>query len=76
MKVNLYVVTPKENELRATVELEVVPNGVYIIDGVEYMTDRRPTFHINKLYTPLPQDRTHSLVEVDLFLIPFEKKQQ
>ena len=56
MKVNLYRVVRKEGfssgilmekgELLATVELEVVPGGTYVIDGKPYIQTGRPTFHI------------------------------
>lgn len=92
MKVNLFLATVKEHpmggveslakgEKLATVELEVVPGGHYVIDGVTYILADKPTFHINKKTSqgamrsrsPFPIGHveliSHDLAEVDLLCI-------
>lgn len=59
-----------ENQLLARVEnLEVVPRGTYVIDGVEYQYTGQPTFIIEKM--PYLYGGKHQLTRVEFFV---EKK--
>ncbi len=44
MKVRFYMLGSSDPV--ATVELEVVPRGIYTIDGVDYLVDGQPQFII------------------------------
>lgn len=43
-------------------DLEVVPRGIYVVDGVRYQYVGQPTFHINNSLTA----KKHILTSVDL----------
>ncbi len=64
MRVNLYLVSSASKKLIASTDLEVVPNGTYIVDGVTYVTVGKPTFYINRSERTLQ----HVLTGVDLFV--------
>jgi hypothetical protein len=68
MNVNFFLSTPSGKEFIAKViGLEVVPNGIYEIDGVEYTTVSKPTFHI-KTTNHYGFQRTE-LVDVDMLVM-------
>lgn len=83
MKVNLYLAKTEahgmsidltKDGLLATVELEVVPSGQYVIDGTVYTLVGKPTFHIKKSQSHGASRHapvfTHNLEEVDLLVQP------
>lgn len=72
MKSRLFVRDQDGNKtLLVETNLEVVPRGIYVVDGVPYQYVGQPTFHINK-YEPHPMSRvvgstlTHVLESVDI----------
>lgn len=55
----------KDEQLLAKVEnLEVVPRGIYVIDGVEYQYTGQPTFIIEKV--PYLYGGKHQLTRVEI----------
>lgn len=48
MKTNIYLRENGETNLLCTVNLEVVPGGTYVVDGVPYKLADKPTFIIDK----------------------------
>jgi hypothetical protein len=48
MRTNLYVNEGTEKTLLCTVNLEVVPGGTYVVDGIPYKLVDKPTFVIAK----------------------------
>jgi hypothetical protein len=73
VKVNLYEAFAngsggfKRGDLLATSDLEVVPGGTYVIDGVPYTLVGRPTFHLTE-YRKRGSRNTHIMTMVDLLV--------
>lgn len=55
MKTHIYLSNEdgSKGELLARVDLEVVPGGTYVIDGVSYTLVGKPTFHITNVIRPI-----------------------
>ena len=77
MRVNLYLMDTRQPDFKgeklASVELEVVPRGFYVIDGVQYQFAGQPAFQIitDKQFKCEPE-ATHRLTSVDLLVIPVD----
>lgn len=71
MKTHLLVQDGEEKKLLVEVDLEVVPRGIYVVDGIPYQYTGQPTFIIEK-HTPHPMvirsgpKVTHTLARVEL----------
>lgn len=66
MKVNFYV--NGEQDPVASAELEVVPRGIYTIDGVDYLVNGQPQFIVKDgklIETKLLAQRIDSSVDMD-----------
>lgn len=48
MRTRLYLKEIANNTLLAEVQLEVVPRGIYVIDGVSYQYTGQPKFTLSK----------------------------
>jgi hypothetical protein len=66
MKVSIYLNKVEPVWHVATVELEVVPRGIYEIDGIVYHLTGQPKFYITKSGRYAGCD--HDLVEVELIV--------
>jgi hypothetical protein len=67
MYTHIYLDKKSPKTLLCSVDLEVVPGGTYVIDGIPYKLVGRPTFFINY------QDRadSHKLQSVELIVEKF-----
>lgn len=68
MKTKLYLKSISPENLLATVDLEVVPRGIYVINGIPYQYTGQPKFTIVKGESP--PFNTHMLILTELIVEP------
>lgn len=73
MKTRIYLEEIKKDNLLAEVDLEVVPRGLYVIDGIEYEYVGQPKFTIDEQDTRRTST-SHVLSLVELVVSHHERE--
>lgn len=68
MRTNLFLKENGVKTLLCSVDLEVVPGGTYVVDGVPYKLSEKPTFHIDNPHRR--GDHILSFVDLEVERIP------
>jgi hypothetical protein len=68
MRTYVYLNERKESNLLASVDMEVVPRGSYIINGVAYINKSQPEFFITSTSLQTSLGMTHAVNWVNLIV--------